>query len=397
MSYKNFISNTNKGLIWNILQESGIFNDISQEKQPSINKLFDSIINGVKPDFDKFKNERKNEGFDVDDDDDDDDGKHANFLITMNKYIIKKMMEEINIYKSQINNLSQSVQFPQSVNSQNINPLVPNNKVNRANMFSSPSNVKPKMELIYTAEDIKNERQNEIQMKLKEKENEMNTFLQIKKPQDIDFSDKNNEEEKIGSNMDRLIADALASRERELEQLTNNIDIKTAQEWIGNSEQNKNQPSKIIPQKNIKPTLHENKEDSNTYFNKNNNTNNNDKKSKKVQFNENNEEIYELDSYDLSEYNTYSNDIEYHNNNNSNISTNNSDSTNLSFLSKLKPKITNTNTNNTNTNTNITNTNTNNINNMSEDIDVLRNEINILKAGQEQILTLLNKLLEKSN
>ena len=34
---------------------------------------------------------------------------------------------------------------------------------------------------------------------------------------------------------------------------------------------------------------------------------------------------------------------------------------------------------------------------MSEDIDVLRNEINILKAGQEQILTLLNKLLEKSN
>ena len=81
-------------------------------------------------------------------------------------------------------------------------------------------------------------------MKLKEKEAEMNMYLNAKKPQHIDFTDKIEEEEKIGNNMDRLIADALASRERELQQLSNNVDLNKAKEWLGNNDQNKTQPHK---------------------------------------------------------------------------------------------------------------------------------------------------------
>jgi len=46
----------------------------------------------------------------------------------------------------------------------------------------------------------------------------MNSFLVLKKPPEIDFSDKNvDDDAPIGDNMDQLIRDALASRARELE------------------------------------------------------------------------------------------------------------------------------------------------------------------------------------
>ena len=382
MSFKKFTNKDNKNLLWSLLKETNIFTNIPHDKQSGVIAMFETMITTMKPEFDKFKIERINQGYDVDDENDDDDGKTSVFFMNMNKLIIKKVIDEINKMKSTI--ISQSVHFPQSVdiqNQQNINnsltihntqPSQPffQNITSGANMFASP-NPKPKMEMIYKAEDIKNERQEEIQMKLKEKEAEMNMYLNAKKPQHIDFTDKIEEEEKIGNNMDRLIADALASRERELQQLSNNVDLNKAKEWLGNNDQNKTQPHKDSSN-TVNPFLiHQNKGLEKEFTT--------DYEKKNVRFNNKDEEILELDNYDLSEYNEITTNFvkkieEKPLNNESNF-----------FLSKLKPKI------NENTHSNDKNSNT-----FSNEIEQLKSDIKHLQLGQDKILTLLHNLLQNS-
>ena len=382
MSFKKFTNKDNKNLLWSLLKETNIFTSIPHDKQSGVIAMFETMITTMKPEFDKFKIERINQGYDVDDENDDDDGKTSVFFMNMNKLIIKKVIDEINKMKSTI--ISQSVHFPQSVdikNQQNINnsltinntqPSQPffQNITSGANMFASP-NPKPKMEMIYKAEDIKNERQEEIQMKLKEKEAEMNMYLNAKKPQHIDFTDKIEEEEKIGNNMDRLIADALASRERELQQLSNNVDLNKAKEWLGNNDQNKIQPHKDSSN-TVNPFLiHQNKGLEKQFTT--------DHEKKNVRFNNKDEEILELDNYDLSEYNEITTNLvkkieEKPLNNESNF-----------FLSKLKPKI------NENTHSNDKNSNT-----FSNEIEQLKSDIKHLQIGQDKILTLLHNLLQNS-
>jgi hypothetical protein len=91
---------------------------------------------------------------------------------------------------------------------------------------------------VYRAEDIQNERANEFERQLREKQAEMDSFLTLKKPTDVSFTDAVAVEDKpIGDEMSRLIANELAARERELVQLKPE-DIKKAQQWIGTNANN---------------------------------------------------------------------------------------------------------------------------------------------------------------
>ena len=66
----------------------------------------------------------------------------------------------------------------------------------------------------------------------------MDSFLTLKKPTDVSFTDAVAVEDKpIGDEMSRLIANELAARERELVQLKPE-DIKKAQQWIGTNANN---------------------------------------------------------------------------------------------------------------------------------------------------------------
>jgi hypothetical protein len=78
----------------------------------------------------------------------------------------------------------------------------------------------PQLETIYRAEDVQKERQNAFQAEFKKKEEEMSSILKLKKPEEINFTD-DVYDKPIGGDMERLIAEALASRERELEQIKN--------------------------------------------------------------------------------------------------------------------------------------------------------------------------------
>ena len=85
MSFTDFIKNDNKSIIWGLLQEGGIFNDIPNANFENVKRLFESSILSMKPEFDIF--------FDKNDEGDDDyDKKASEMIMNSNKNVIKKMI-----------------------------------------------------------------------------------------------------------------------------------------------------------------------------------------------------------------------------------------------------------------------------------------------------------------
>ena len=129
----------------------------------------------------------------------------------------------------------------------------------------------PSSQEMYNAEDFQSQKRKDIELKMREKENEMRSFLEAPRPVEIDFSDKHNQppprlksttpapavelvhldyngaaaapasvsasvsasakydgpgsgsDSPIGDDMDKLIAERIASRERDLAEITQQI------------------------------------------------------------------------------------------------------------------------------------------------------------------------------
>ena len=165
-----FISNNNKGLIWGLLQESNIFDGIENENFARIQTLFEDTISNV---------HRSNTNLS---------------LLEKNKLAMNTLIKKISDEKS-----------------------------------------KPKksIQMVYRAEDIQNKREQEFNVKLKEQQDNLNKMINPTKPKAMSFSDEtSNEDKPIGDDMDRLIAERLATRERELEipQIT-----KETEQWLNNN------------------------------------------------------------------------------------------------------------------------------------------------------------------
>jgi hypothetical protein len=165
-----FISNNNKGLIWGLLQESNVFDGIENENFARIQAMFEDTIGNV---------HRSNTNLS---------------LLEKNKLTMNTLIKKINDEKS-----------------------------------------KPKksIQMVYRAEDIQNKREQEFNLKLKEQQDNLNKMINPIKPKTLSFSDENiNEDKPIGDDMDRLIAERLATRERELEipQITTETE-----QWLNNN------------------------------------------------------------------------------------------------------------------------------------------------------------------
>ena len=166
----NFTSADNKGMIWGLLQESNIFAGIENEKFANIQSIFEDTI------------------------------------------------QTINITKQNL-------------------PLLEKNKLTMETMISKINDEKSKpkktIQVVYRAEDLQNKRTEDFNMKLKAQQDSMNSMMHVSKPKEVTFSDETNDDDKpIGDEMDRLIAERLASRERELEipSMT-----KETEEWLNTS------------------------------------------------------------------------------------------------------------------------------------------------------------------
>ena len=84
-------------------------------------------------------------------------------------------------------------------------------------------------------ERMKEQRALEFDSSLKNRQDEFTELINAAKPQRIDFSD-GSEDKPIGSEMDRLLAEATARRERELSMVVSSQDVKAGEEWIGTTQ-----------------------------------------------------------------------------------------------------------------------------------------------------------------
>ena len=175
----------NKELLWSTLQESGAFTGLARDQFEPVKLAFDRAVQQASRSMSSLSS-----------------------LNDANKQIIRQFVQtELPAIRSSTNPVSLVASAPK----------------------------KKKIEMVYRAEDLQSERANEFERQLREKQAEMDSFLTLKKPTDVSFTDKDKgvlEDKPIGDEMSRLIANELAARERELVQLKPE-DIKKAQQWIG--------------------------------------------------------------------------------------------------------------------------------------------------------------------
>jgi hypothetical protein len=174
----------NKELLWDTLQESGAFAGLVQSQFQPVQSAFDRTVSSAA----RFSSSMS--------------------LNDANKRIIRDFVQVL----QQLRQSGQSKPAQQPAHQ----PAKP-------------------IELVYRAEDLQNERASEFDRNLREKQAEMDAFLTLKKPADVNFSDTSKgvlDDKPIGDEMSRLISQELAARERELVQLKPE-DIKKAQQWIG--------------------------------------------------------------------------------------------------------------------------------------------------------------------
>ena len=196
-----FTSTENKGLLWSVLHGGGRFNSVPDASLKKVQVMFETTLNEMNESFQKT-----NQSID---------------LNVMNKeavYAICKKLDNLVAEESKKSTTDQKKQ-------QQI----------------------PQLETVYRAEDIQKERQSAFNMELKKKEEEMSSIIKLRKPDEIKFSD-DVYDKPIGDDMERLLAETLASRERELEQLNNTT-----------GKEDKNVPEKWInPNKESTPHLNSN-------------------------------------------------------------------------------------------------------------------------------------------
>jgi hypothetical protein len=166
----DFLGNENKSLLWSVLQESDVFQNIPNNRFDDIRATFDKVLNNYNQNSDSSSIKQD--------------------MVSMNKEVIPILLNKIN--------------------------AISTSQVSMSNSASQK-----KLEVVYRAEDMRVEdihkkRAEEFNNKIQEQQTNMNELLQPKKPKEVSFADTN-EDKPLGGDMDRLIQDMLTSRERELE------------------------------------------------------------------------------------------------------------------------------------------------------------------------------------
>ena len=180
-----FSTNENKALLWSVLQGGGKFVGIPESLRHNIQEMFESTIREIGEHYRRL-NQPVN-------------------LNAVNKEAVVIICKKIDAVKEQRQPPQEQRQPPQE---------------QRQQIYQKKQQQVPQLETVYTAQDLQKERQNAFQNEFKKKEEEMSSILRLKKPEEINFTD-DVYDKPIGNDMERLLAEALASREKELEQIKN--------------------------------------------------------------------------------------------------------------------------------------------------------------------------------
>ena len=174
---KQFTSNENKGFIWKLMCDEKIFTDIPDNKSLMVKNAFDLIVETISK---KITSQDS--------------------LINLNKNVISEMISNITNY-------------------------TPQSKLH--NDIDSSS-----MTLNYNAAEISKTRQTKFQNEFTNKKQEFDKFNNVSIPEKIDFSD--NLDSPIGSELDKMLAEQIALREKQLNMVLQTQDKNAANEWIQN-------------------------------------------------------------------------------------------------------------------------------------------------------------------
>jgi len=199
-----YLSDKNKEMLWGLLQENNTFSGIPSENFQKIKAIFDNTMYEINRRSDKNLMEKNK--------------------MTVEDLIIKMKLE----------------------------------KNTNSNTMS-----KSKIQVVYKSSDLKQERTQQFNTKLEEQQTEFNTLLNPKKPSSINFAESSDNEDKpIGNDMDRLIAERMATRERELDVPTL---TEEGEKWLSNNNSNKivkgvdldEQEKRVSFKKNISEDINE--------------------------------------------------------------------------------------------------------------------------------------------
>jgi len=179
-----FKNSKNKATLWNILYEQGVFQNLDQHDHQQVKNMFDEIINNFVPSA-------------------------SSTLVNSNKEILSIVINKIIKYSAQKSTPTALIP-PAATPNTNNGPDIP-----MLNMI--------------TAKDITNERLRAFEHGVQLKEQEMQSIMKLKKPEDINFKD---DVEDAPMEMDKSLQSMIERRRTDFNQVIGNTDITKAQEWI---------------------------------------------------------------------------------------------------------------------------------------------------------------------
>jgi len=330
---EEFNTMSNKGYLWSLMNEHGIFDGISNTYVSTIKNDLDNQITVIQSKINS-----------------------NDTLISLNKKVISSMVQNINKYKEK----------PKT------------NQTNQTNQIMRDEPV--------TLEEIKLEKQTKFQNNLSTKQHEFDSLILNPKPDTIDFTDKPNtdfDEPPIGSEMEQKLAETIAWREKQLNMVLNVQDKKEANQWI--NKDNSLEQQKSLEQNNIISTndsikhLKHLKIDNDTLLE--------DKGIINIPSNNNNNKKVSFSTISTVNDNDNENNIIDVDNDNNDNNDNKNNKNNFISLLKKKPM-----TDNKETQT-ITTTDNNSDNNKINDISLIKYEMNEIKQLLFQITENYSNLL----
>ena len=183
----NFNTPQNKGVIWNLMFEGGVFQGIGDNQVQNVKNDFDAKVNDISARSSGGEN-----------------------LTDLNKAVITEMMVDVKKYKE-----------PQSTTGGINQPVAPRG----------------------TAKEASEQRQKLFQKGLETRQNDFSNMMTNGKPDNIDFSDQN--DKPIGKEMDTMVASFIAERESQLNVVLDTQDSNEAGKWINKDNTSNPQHIKI--------------------------------------------------------------------------------------------------------------------------------------------------------
>lgn len=200
-------SKNNKGTLWNILYEKGVFNKLTNNDLENVKSMFESTISQYRPSNDSKSKQLK--------------------LIDLNKDILTILIQKIDQYSA---NSTVAVQ-PQSFTTKSLHP--------QQHQRQQPHLEQP---TLITSKELTNERLRQFEQGLYLKEQEMQAVMKLKKPEEIDFKDTSDEPP---LEMEKSLQSMIERRRTDFNQVINEGDKNKAEKWINNDNKAGNTVKKV--------------------------------------------------------------------------------------------------------------------------------------------------------